>query len=155
LEGKPEELKALIDRLEKVLPGKDHKVIVVPIARAVDRSGSLYRVVPATPAPPPLAGVAPKPAAPPLPGVAPNPVPPPALPGAGIRPVVPPPAAGKAVTVPPVRLHFERETAKTPAGKVEGRTEELEKKLDNVLKELMELRRELKGRPAVEKPAGK
>jgi beta-lactamase regulating signal transducer with metallopeptidase domain len=133
LEGKPEELKALIARLEKELPGKDHKVVIVP-ATVLNRPGALYRTVPPTPAPPPAPGTVAPPAH--------------VVPGAGFPSVAPPALPRKPVVVPPVGLHIEREGAKTPPGKVESRTEELEKKLDNVLKELLELRRELKGRPA-------
>jgi beta-lactamase regulating signal transducer with metallopeptidase domain len=133
LEGKPEELKALVARLEKELPGKERKVIIVP-ASAANRSGTYYRAVPAAQPAPPA---------------------PPALPGAAVKPIIPPAPGAIAVPKPVIELHIERERAKTPPAKSESRAEELEKKLDNLLKELSELRQELKGRPTIERPGAR
>jgi hypothetical protein len=58
LEGKPEELKALLERLEKELPGKDRTVI---INRGSAPYG-LWQLSPAPPARPPAAGGASTPA---------------------------------------------------------------------------------------------
>jgi hypothetical protein len=148
LEGKPEELRALVARLEKELPGKDHKVLILagPQADAWRITNQLVR--PGAPVEASGWKIV-KPAAP---G---TPVDPRTLQRGPIVVQIDKEGAkavpGDKVVRNPVVVRWTKEDTKPPA-KEEARTEALEKKLDGLLKELAELRRELAGLRAREAP---
>jgi hypothetical protein len=122
LEGKPEELKALISRLEKELPGK---VVILAAPQAAAWRVTNRAVSPGAP-----------------------------VEASGWKIVTPDAKGAKAVPLA-VRFPKDDKGAVKPPAKEEARSEALEKKLDGLLKELAELRRELSGLRAKEPPARK